>query len=177
MLTFAKPLGSLVRKFFPLDKNYLLEQAQIALHDSLLLQLVDAARKTYVQAQNPLGLNDAFSEKILFYEVHNLKPLSAFYFNLAGIYRYKFGDNQLGFLWSGADHSEHYGQEWSATFSDWCARLCQQTQFVQAVLDLTVFLPQNRQAHLAENRMNAIMLNLFEVKLHKQKGIVAMKVA
>ena len=167
----------MVRKFFPLDKNYLLEQAQIALHDTLLTQLIDRARKTYVEFQNPLGLNDSFSEKILHSEVHNLRPLSAFYLNLAGIYRYKFGDNQLGFLWSGADHTEHYRQEWSSTFADWCARLCQNPQFVQAVLDLTVFLPENRQAHLAENRMNAIMLNLFEVKLHKQKGIVAMRVA
>ena len=49
--------------------------------------------------------------------------------------------------------------------------------FAQAVLDLTVFLPEGNPVPLAENRMNAVMLNLFEVRIHKQKGIVKMKVA
>jgi hypothetical protein len=45
------------------------------------------------------------------------------------------------------------------------------------VLDLTVFLPENRPSDLAENRMNHFMLQHFEVKFHKSKGLVAMKVA
>jgi len=48
---------------------------------------------------------------------------------------------------------------------------------VQAVLDLTVFLPDNRHADLVENRMNNFMLRQFGVRLHKTKGLAAMKVA
>lgn len=167
----------MVRKFFPLDKNYLLEEAQLLLHDRLLTELINKAKSAYQWKHNPLGLNDAFSEKINNYNITNLRPLTPFYQNLAGIYRFKFGDNQLDFLWDGKDHSEKYQEDWTMTFHQWTDQLCLQANFVQAVLDLSVFLPQNRQAHLAENRMNAVMLGFFDVKIHKQKGIVAMKVA
>lgn len=167
----------MVRKFFPLDKNYLLEEVQLRLRDRLLISLIHQAKTTYEQVHNPLGLNDAFSKKIIRYYPKNLQPLYRIYQNLAGIYRFKFGENQLGFLWDGKDHTEKYQEDWSQTFQEWTARLCGQSQFVQSVLDLTVFLPDNHHAHLAENRMNAVMLGLFEVRIHKQKGIVEMKVA
>lgn len=167
----------MVRKFFPLDKNYLLEESQLRLQDRLLFELANDAKTAYQHFHNPLGLNDCFSDRIAQFEPKNLKPLHVFYQNLAGIYRYKFGENQLTFLWDGKDHSEKYEEDWSTTFREWTGRLCFNPQFVQAVLDLTVFLPGNRTAHLAENRMNAVMLGLFEVKIHKHKGIVEMKVA
>jgi len=166
-----------VRKFFPLDKNYLLEGVQLRLQERLLVALIDQAKATYEQMHNPLGLNDAFSEKVIRYCPKNLQPLNTFYQNLAGIYRYKFGENQLSFLWDGKDHTEKYQENWSRTFQEWTTRLCSQSQFIQSVLDLTVFLPDNHHAHLAENRMNAVMLGLFEVRIHRQKGIMKMKVA
>jgi len=45
------------------------------------------------------------------------------------------------------------------------------------VLDLTVFLPDSRKADLSENRMNHFVLKHFEVKIHKSRGIVQMRVA
>ncbi|NOT74773.1 MAG: hypothetical protein HOP08_07575 [Cyclobacteriaceae bacterium] len=167
----------MVRKFFPLDKNYLLEEVQLRLYDRLLSQLTDRARIAYEHIHNPLGLNDVFSERITGFQTENFTPLNSFYQTLAGIYRYKFGETQLGFLWDGKDHEEKYEEDWSSVFQQWTEQLCLRPQFVQAVLDLTVFLPNNPQAHLAENRMNAVMLDLFELKIHKQKGIVEMKVA
>ena len=167
----------MVRKFFPLDKNYLLEEVQLRLQDCLLTGLIEQAKTTYERMHNPLGLNDSLSQKIICYRPDNLKPLYTFYQNLAGIYRYKFGENQLGFLWDGKDHLEKYEEDWTQTFKEWTARLCGQSQFVQSVLDLTVFLPDHHHAPLAENRMNAVMLGLFDVRIHKQKGIVAMKAA
>jgi hypothetical protein len=166
-----------VRKFFPLDKNYLLEEAQLRVQDRLLIELTERAVAAYEQLHNPLGLNDSFSEKISTYRPRNLKPLNSFYQNMAGVYRYKYGETQLTFLWDGKDHTEKYQEDWSMTFWEWTTRLCGFPQFVQAVLDLTVFLPANRLAHLAENRMNAVMLGQFEVRIHKNKGIVEMKVA
>jgi hypothetical protein len=168
---------ALVRKFFALDKNYLLEGVQLRLQDRLLVELIDRARSSYEQIHNPLGLDDAFSEKISRYLPKNLQPLYTFYQNLAGIYRYKYGENQLGFLWDGKDHADQYGEDWNGAFQVWTTRLCCNPQFVQSVLDLTVFMPENQHTHLAENRMNAVMLELFDVKIHKQKGIVEMRVA
>ena len=167
----------MVRKFFPLDKNYLLEEAQLSLQDDLLSQLIEQVKSEFEQRSNPLGLLDGFSSKIKYYQCQNLKPLYNFYQNMAGVYRFKYSDNQLEFVWDGREHFEKYREEWIRTFMQWINEFCKQELFVQAVLDLTVFLPDNRHADLAENRMNNFMLRQFEVKFHKSKGLVAMKVA
>lgn len=167
----------MVRKFFPLDKNYLLEEVQLALQDTLLTQLIDQVKSEFEKRNNPLGLLDGFSLKIKNYQCQNLKPLHNFYQNAAAVYRFKYSDNQLEFVWDGRDHTEKYEVEWAAAFGEWITEFCKQELFVQAVLDLTVFLPENRQADLAENRMNNFMLRQFGVKLHKTKGLVPMKVA
>jgi hypothetical protein len=167
-----------VRKFFPHDKNYLLEASQLRVRDRLLTILIDQAVATYQRVHNPLGLNDAFSERIAGYYPTSLVSLYDFYEKLAGIYRFKYGENQLAFLWDGRDHSDKYEKEWSETFDEWTAQLCREMQFAQAVLDLTVFLPEKGAiVLLAENRMNAVMLDRFEVRIHKQRGIVRMRVA
>lgn len=165
----------MVRKFFTQDKNYLLEDAQLRTRDRLLTVLIDKSIATYQQEHNPLGLNDAFSERIANYFPKSLNALYGFYDTLAAVYRFKFGENQLSFLWDGREHLDKYSDDWMASFQEWTSQLCKEIQFSQAVLDLTVFLPENQVVHLAENRLQAVMLGRFEVKLHKQKGI--MKVA
>ena len=167
----------MLRKFFQLDKNYLLEKAQLELKDQLLFQLFDLVIQTYEQQQNPLGWGDDFSLKIKNYKLLNLEPLEEFYYKLAGVYRFKWGANQLEFLWDGSDHQEKYKSDWTHFFETQIRIFCRQELFIQAVLDLTVFLPENRTADLAENRMNHFMLQHFEVKFHKSRGLVAMKVA
>jgi hypothetical protein len=166
-----------IRKFFPLDKNYLLEEAQLSLQNSLLCTLIEKVKIAYQQENNPLQLEDAFSLKIKAYQPKNLKPLDAFYQTLAGIYRFKYGQSQLEFLWDGQSHFEKYQRDWTATFDQWTSALCLREQFAQAVLDLSVFLPDNRNAQLAENRMNFVMLQFFDLKIHKSRGLVEMKVA
>lgn len=167
----------MIRKFFPLDKNYLLEEAQLSLQEELLSRLIDLVKEAFDQKTNPLGLLDDFGLKIRNYKAQNLKPLQNFYLNISGVYRFKHSDNQLEFVWDGRGHLEKYREEWAATFLNWVNEFCKQELFVQAVLDLTVFLPENRHADLAENRMNNFMLRQFDVKFHKSKGLVAMKVA
>ncbi len=126
---------------------------------------------------NPLLIMDELSKKIVNYKPRNLKQLHPFYQNMAAVYRYKYGDNQLEFLWDGADHIERYKEEWSKTFQSWTTTFCAQHQFLFAVMDLTVFLPTNRKAHLAEGRMNSFITQFFELKIHKNRGIMEMKVA
>ena len=168
---------SVIRKFFPLDKNYLLEEAQLALQDALLTQLIDVVKIQYELRHNPLGIADSFSERIQKFTPKNVKPLYTFYQNLAGVYRYKFGNSQLEFVWDGRDHFEKYKIDWKETFIKWTSEFCRQELFINAVFDLSVFLPDNRHAQLAENRMNHFILKQFELKIHKSRGIVEMKVA
>jgi hypothetical protein len=151
-----------VRKFFPLDKNYLLEEAQLSLRDILLSFLIDQVKEEYELRYNPLGVCDGFIGKIRSYKPDNLQPLDNFYHTLSGVYRYKFGDNQLEFSWDGVAHSEKYKTEWSEFFHKQVKTFCQNELFIRAVLDLTVF---NNYSQLSENRMNNFMLQTFEVKI------------
>ncbi len=154
----------MVRKFFPLDKNYLLEEAQLRLQDRLLYRLADLVKEEYELRNNPLGICDDFIQKVREFTPTDLKPLHEFYKTLAGVYRYKFGDNQLEFLWDGAGHSEKYETEWTEFFTKQVRIFLKNELFIRAVLDLTVF---NNYSQLAENRMNNFMLQTFEVKLRK----------
>jgi hypothetical protein len=168
---------ALIRKFFPLDKNYLLEDAQLSLQDALLTQLINQVKIEFERSSNPLGILDEFTSKVRGYTCQNLKPLYNFYQNMAAVYRFKYSNNQLEFVWDGRDHLEKYKAEWSVAFKRWTTEFCNQELFVQAILDLTVFLPQNRHADFVENRMNNFMLRQFGLKLHKTKGLASMKVA
>jgi len=166
-----------IRKFFPLDKNYLLEEAQLSLQDHLLLSLIEKVKEIYMLQHNPLLIMDELSTKIVAYKPKSLELLYPFYQNMAAVYRYKYGDNQLEFLWDGTDHTERYKEEWSSVFEKWTSDFCGQHQFLMAVMDLTVFLPLNQKVHLAENRMNSFITQFFDLKIHKNLGIVEMKVA
>ena len=178
---FWKTNTVLVKKFFPLDKNYLLKEAQRLARVPLLSNLVDRVKTCYELQINPLGLEDSFTSKIRHYQFCHTPDqssgtttlLDGFYENLAAIYRYKFGDNQLGFLWDGSDHIHYYQKTWKEAFIQWTDHFCQHGLFIQAVLDLTVFLPENPTAQLVENRMNHFILKYFEVKIHQKKGIIA----
>lgn len=138
----------------------------------------------YERIHNPLGLADSFSIQIQKYKSTNLQPLRDFYQTLAGIYRYKWGANQLEFVWDGRDHREKFKADWIEFFKKTTAQFCHQELFIQAVLDLTVFMPLDllsdgaeKKIHLTENRMNHFLLQQFEVKIHKNKGIVNRKQA
>ena len=167
----------MIRKFFFLYKNYLLEEAQLSLQDHLLLSLIEKVKEVYMQKHNPLLIMDELSTKIVAYKPRNIKLLYPFYQNMAAVYRYKYGDNQLEFLWDGTDHIQQYRDEWSSSFEKWTNDFCEHHQFLMAVMDLTVFLPLNRKAHLAENRMNSFITQFFDLKIHKNRGILEMRVA
>jgi len=166
-----------IRKFFQLDKNYLLESTQLSLQHHLLSRLLEKVKRTYELHHNPLLLEDAYFLKIRNYSSGNLDRLQIFYNTLAGVYRYKFGENQLEFLWSGQDHREKYEKEWSTAFDQWSTIFCQNEQFLKAVLDVTVFHSPDSPAQMAENRMNYIILHYFELKIHKNRGLIDVKVA
>ena len=170
-------LIKVVRKFFPLDKNYLLEAAQLQVKDALLIALIEKIKEYYFIRYNTLRICDPISQTIEDYRPGNLKPLKTFYQNLAGVYRYKFGDNQLEFLWDGTDHLKKYEADWTTFFHQHTTQFCRQDLFIRAVLDLSVFYSDTRDARLSENRMANFIHQQFALKIHKQRGIVSLKVA
>lgn len=163
----------MIKKFFPLDKNYLLEQAQFHCRHELLDRLVKKAKAAYEQKINPLGLVDSFTSKIRNTKPKNVDLLFDLYDKLAAIYRFKFGDNQLEFLWDGTDHHNYYQGTWAKQFDEWTSQFCQQDLFIQAVLDLTVFYSDDLVPQMLENRMHHFIAKHLDVKFHKTKGIQA----
>lgn len=163
----------MLRKFFPLDKNYVLEEAQLSLESSLLEYLVDFVKIEYLIRANPLGMMDDAAVKIQQHRGRDFRHLHEFYLNLMGLFRYKFyGDNQLEFIFGGKDAYRQYQEEWAIQFKEWAKAFCKHQNFLRAVLDLTVFYPADSPVLMVDNRMNVFISQFFEVRIHPQKGIV-----
>jgi hypothetical protein len=162
-----------LRKFFPLDKNYVLEEAQLSLERPLLQYLVEFVKVEYLLRSNPLGMMDEMALKIQEHQSGDFCHLHEFYINLMGVFRYTFyGDNQLEFIFEGKDAFRLYQEEWTGQFKAWIKQFCKHHNFLRAVLDLTVFYPADSPVLMVDNRMNAFITQYFEVKIHPMKGIV-----
>lgn len=169
---------SVIRKFFPLDKNYVLEQAQLSLQQTLLEYLVDFVKVQYMLKENPLGLMDETVERIKAHRTIDYSKLNDLYINLMGIFRFRYyHDNQLEFGFDGRDPFEKYTEEWETEFKKWTRELCQHKNFIWGVLELTVFYPQEDEARFIGNRLNTFVTQFFELKIHPQKGILKKNVA
>ena len=163
----------MLRKFFPLDKNYILEEAQLSLEKPLLHYLVDFVKVEYLLRSNPLGIMDEMAEKIQANQHTDFCHLHEFYVNLMGVFRYtRYADNQLQFLFDGNDDFKKYQDEWTEQFKRWTKEFCKHQNFLRAVLDLTVFYPADSPVLMVDNRMNAFITQYFEIRIHPQKGIV-----
>jgi hypothetical protein len=172
-ITFAKRSNTVLRKFFPLDKNYILEEAQLSLENTLLHYLVDFVKVEYLLQNNPLGIVDEMSETIKSHQSNDFRHLHEFYMNLMGVFRYSnYSDNQLQFNFEGTDDFKRYQREWTQQFKVWTKDFCKHPNFLRAVLDLTVFYPAGSPVLMVDNRMNAFITQHFEIKFHPQKGIV-----
>ena len=163
----------MIRKFFPLDKNYVLEQAQLSLQPALLDYLVDFVKVEYMLQYNPLGIVDETVQRIENHSSKDFSKLNDMYLNLMGIFRFRnYHDNQLEFGFDGRDPFERYSQEWEIEFRRWARELCQHKNFIWGVLELTVFYPKEDEAQFIGNRLNAFVTQFFELKIHPQKGIL-----
>jgi len=49
--------------------------------------------------------------------------------------------------------------------------MCRQKNFLTGVLELTVFYPGKEEARFIGNRLEAIITELFDVRIHPHKGI------
>lgn len=163
----------MLRKFFPLDKNYVLEEAQLALEQSLLEYLVDYVKVQYLMQYNSLGLVDETIQRIEAHNSRDFSKLRPMYMDLMGIFRFKhYYDNQLEFNFDGREPYDRYCDEWSEAFKKWCSQLCQHKNFIWGVLELTVFYPKEEEAQFIGTRLQIFISQFFDIKIHPQKGIL-----
>lgn len=160
------------RKYFPHDKNYLLERAQLDQEELLINLMVDQVINYYHTFCNPLGLEDEIITKLKKYTFTNPEDFSEFYRDLAGIYRFLKGDNQLELLFDGTDHYSKFSKEWGMEFCNWIKEFCFNRNFIKAVFSLTVLKPEEDKFQLKNNRLRYFIENHFELKIYKYRGIL-----
>jgi hypothetical protein len=164
-------------KLFTLDKNYLLKEAQLQLKSQLLQELIFKVRKTYLKKYNPLGLMDEVIHAIIYTKKPKLNCLSNFYFELAGIYRFKYGENQLEFIFDGSPHIEKYRKDWHRHFRKWSNQFCIHQHFLQAVLEGAILNADSGMDHLIELRLKHFLEQHFGLRIYKYRGIRKIQVA
>jgi hypothetical protein len=167
----------MIQKLFPLDKNYILRQAQSVLEEPLLDLMVFELKKSYTYLYNPLGLLDDTYGQILDSYDYPKDRLKVIYYQLCGIFRYKFGDNQLELLFDGRTHFEKFQEDWSKQLIDWVRELGNHEQYVKTLLRMTILYDSESRAEWSENHCKAFVNEYFELKIIKRKGELKLKIA
>ncbi len=161
------------KKWFMMDKNYILKEAQLVLKEQLVFWTVQYAKDFYHQNYNPLGLVDDTVKSIQEAKFQDFELLEPFYAKLASVYRYKHGETQLELLFDGASHYEKYKEEWFATYKEWIKLLFSKWLSLRAVFEITVFEQHDEhQLRLINNRLQSYIEDTFGVRLYIHKGII-----
>ncbi|WP_339924072.1 hypothetical protein [uncultured Cyclobacterium sp.] len=165
----------MTRKLFPLDKNYILRQAQDGIEKEMMDLMVEELKIAFTLLFNPLELQDDTYLKILSKKSFPEDHLSIIYRQLAGIFRYKFGTNQLELRFDGKSHFEKYQEDWKCTFHNWIQTLGQNPAYVKNLLRMTLLYDTSSRALFAENRCKSILNEHFGLLIIKRKGDLLMK--
>lgn len=162
---------------FPQDKNYILKEVQADKQTELLERLTLLVKNEYLTRFNPLDLEDDTIRAIKGCKEFNIELLGSFYWELAGVFRYKAGSNQLEFLFSGKSHFDKYLDDWTETFELWIEDFLCSPYFIRAILEMTIISPGNRAAWLAKDRLKVYISQYFNLKVYKYRGIVPIQAA
>lgn len=166
----------MIQKLFPLDKNYILRQAQTALEEELIDRMVIELKRSYTFLFNPLRIMDKTYTEILGAEEFPRQRIRVIYRQLSGIYRYKHGDIQLELLFDGRTHFEKFQEEWTIALIGYVQDLGIREQFVKTMLRMTVLYDTETRAEWAENHCKAFINQYFELKVVKRQGELRLKV-
>ena len=160
-----------MRKYFPQDKNIILKGAQFDQREKLISHLIDFSKFYYQSMYNPLGLMDHTIETVQNHEGYDFEAFEEFYELLSAVYRYKFGSNQLEFLFDGLDHYTKYSREWKKCYTEWVTDLLGHEPFLKTVLQITVFKAEGHSRLLAISRLKNYLHQHFDLKFYKYRGI------
>lgn len=165
----------MAKKLFPLDKNYILQQAQLAMEKEMMTLILAELKQSFICLFNPLQLKDDTYLQILSQQDFPENHLSLIYRQLAGIYRYRYGSNQLEILFDGKTHFEKYQEDWGICLKKWVYTLGQQETYVKTMLRMTLLYDSPSRASFAENRCKSIINEFFGLSIVKRKGDLLMK--
>ena len=166
----------MIQKLFPLDKNYILRQAQSVLEEEMIDRMVFELKRSYTFLFNPLRLMDQTYSQILDTYDFPRERVRMIYRQLCGIYRYKHGDNQLELLFDGRTHFEKFQEDWSDALVGYVQELGIHEQFVKTMLRMTLLFDTESRAEWAENHCKAFINQYFELKVVKRQGELRLKV-
>lgn len=167
----------MIQKLFPLDKNYILRQAQSLLEERMLEMMVFELKRSYTQLYNPLMLMDEVFGKILDTYDYPTDRLRVIYRQLCGIYRFQHKNNQLELLFDGRTHLEKFQDDWYNQFMAWLRELGQHEQYVKTMLRMTILYDTDSRAEWAENHCKFFVNQYFDLKIIKRKGELRLKSA
>ena len=166
----------MIQKIFPLDKNYILRQAQSELEEELIDRMVFELKRSYTILYNPLQLMDQTFKQILDTFDFHRERVRLIYRQLCGIYRYKHGDNQLEMLFDGRSHLEKFKEDWSVAFLKYVRELGIYEQYVKTMLRMTLLFDTEARAEWAENHCKAFINQYFDLKVVKRQGELLLKI-
>lgn len=164
-------------KLFTLDKNYLLKKAQEQLRESLLKELVENVRHTYIKKFNPLGLMDETIRCLMTAKSCETEFLDHFYHELSGIYRFKYGKNQLEILFDGTTHFDKYIRDWKRAFHRWTHEFLKYRHFLRAVIEGAFLKPDSVTHHLVQVRLKLMLEQYFGLRVYVYHGIHKIRAA
>jgi len=167
----------MIQKLFPLDKNYILRQAQSVVEEEMLDRMVAELKASYTQAYNPLQLMDPTYLSILEGAAFPRERVRVIYRQLCGIYRFRHGDNQLELLFDGRTHVEKFQQDWSQALVSYVQQLGQHEPYVKTMLRMTLLFDTESRAEWAENHCKAFINQFFDLKVIKRHGELLLKVS
>ena len=167
----------MIEKLFPLDKNYILRQAQSALEEELVDRMVFELKRSYTFLYNPLRLMDQTYALILDTVEFPRERVRLIYRQLCGVYRYLHRDNQLELLFDGRTHFEKFQEDWSQALITYVQQLGQHEQYVKTMLRMTLLYDTESRAEWAENHCKAFINQHFELKVVKRHGELRLKVS
>ncbi len=165
------------RPLFSQDKNYILKEVQADSKHTLLEHLVQVVKITYLERYNPLGLEDETIRKVKACKQPVITNLENFYWELAAIFRYKVGSNQLELIFSGKSHYQKYTDDWKEAFDLWSEDFTQSRHFLRAVLEMCILEPHSRAAQLAADRLKVYLTQYFNLRVYKYRGILPTEAA
>jgi len=166
----------MIQKLFPLDKNYILRQAQSVLEEEMIDRMIFELKRSYTVLYNPLRLMDQTYSQILDTYDFPRERVRLIYRQLCGIYRYKHGDNQLELLFDGRTHFEKFQEDWSNSLVGYVKELGIREQYVKTMLRMTLLFDTETRAEWAENHCKAFINQYFELKVVKRQGELRLKV-
>ena len=159
------------QKFFKGDKNYLLEEAQLASKEVMLAKLFTQVQEYYFLVYNPLRLQDDTTTQVMQAQFCRQEWQDLIYQQLCAVYRFKNCDNQLSLVYDGRNQTDIYREQWEAYYTNWIDTICSQPGLLRVLLKLMVFEGEQHGQEIAVSRLRQAINQHYQVRFHRMAGI------